>query len=199
MYEFNSKEVAHVQVSKKRIVLPWIICAGIGFASGFGAFVINKEKIEAQSYEQLVVMVNEKENELVSPMAIYEYMKEIGIKYPEIVWSQVALETRFSSQICKENHNYFGMKKANCRPNVQNGENLGHASYRNWKMSVLDYALWQSSTGVWKIANESAYYNYLDQWYAEDQSYAIKVKEIRDNFEYYLNYYEENYKKKKIF
>jgi len=198
MYEFNPKEVAHVKVSKRRLILPWIICAGIGFCAGFSVFLFNKKKLDAQSYDQLVVMVDERENEIVSPNAIYEYMKEVGIKYPEIVWSQIALESRFSSQVCRENHNYFGMKKATCRPNVQTGENLGHATYRNWKMSVLDYALWQSSNGVWKLANENCYFNYLDQWYAEDPRYAIKVKEIRDDFEYYLDFYEDQFKKNKL-
>jgi uncharacterized FlgJ-related protein len=139
-------------------------------------------------------MVDAQENELMSPRAMYQYMKEIGIKYPEIVWSQVALESRFCSQVCKENNNYFGMKLAACRPNVQTGENLGHATYRNWKMSVIDYALWQSSTGVWKLRDETAYFNYLDQRYAEGANYAIKVKEIRDNFDYYLDLYDKKFK-----
>jgi uncharacterized FlgJ-related protein len=96
--------------------------------------------------------------------------------------------------VCKENNNYFGMKLAACRPNVQTGENLGHATYRNWKMSVIDYALWQSSTGVWKLRDETAYFNYLDQRYAEGANYAIKVKEIRDNFDYYLDLYDKKFK-----
>lgn len=185
-----------VRIPKAKILLPWAACVVLGFLLCWAYFVFFLGKSsKSLDYEQLIVLTDDAENELVSPKAIYEFMKEVGIKHPEIVWSQVALESRFNSRICLENHNYFGMKRATNRPNMQNGENLDHATYRNWKMSVLDYALWQSSTGVWKIKSERAYLNYLDQTYAEDSSYGLKVKEIRDNFEHYLELYEKKFKK----
>ena len=196
IYKFDTTQLNLVGISKIRILMPWIVCIGLGFSGGLGYMLCSnhEKKIAAPEYEELVVLINAHENTLMSPMAIYKYMKEIGIKYPEIVWSQVVVETGFSSSISVENHNFFGMKRAACRPNVQTGVNSGHATYDNWKMSVIDYAIWQSSTGVWKLKTEAAYFNYLDQRYAEGANYALKVKEIRDNFEVYLNRYEKRYR-----
>jgi flagellum-specific peptidoglycan hydrolase FlgJ len=89
------------------------------------------------------------------------------------------------------------MKRATIRPNVQTGENANHATYRNWKMSVIDYALWQASTGLWKIKSEEQYFAYLAEHYAESPTYATHVKSIRDKFDFYLDLYENKFKNKK--
>jgi hypothetical protein len=197
-YKFDRQTLQQVRIRRRKILAPWLICLLAGLIGGYTACRLSFEKPKLpQTYDELIVMVDGAENELVSPVAIYEYMKKVNIHYPEIVWSQVALESRFKSNICIENHNYFGMKKATCRPNVQTGENLGHATYRNWKMSVLDYALWQTSTGVYKLNSEEAYFTYLNARYAEDPNYALKVKEIRDDFNRYLELYEAQSKNKK--
>ena len=194
LYWFDDTKLYHVRISRAKLFSPWVLCIILSAICGYCIHWFEPKTKTKPAYDELIVMVDAQENELMSPRAMYQYMKEIGIKYPEIVWSQVALESRFCSQVCKENNNYFGMKLAACRPNVQTGENLGHATYRNWKMSVIDYALWQSSTGVWKLKDEAAYFNYLDQRYAEGANYAIKVKEIRDNFDYYLDLYDKKFK-----
>lgn len=154
---------------------------------------IKKER-EKLNYQQLLELINLTENKRVSPSAIFEYMKEIGIKYPEIVWSQVALETRFCSRVSQENHNYFGMKNAARRPNLQSGKNLNHAAYKNWKLSVIDYAMWQASVGVLKIKSEREYLEYLGKRYAADPNYVEKIKSIREKFDYYLEKYDTQFK-----
>ena len=52
---------------------------------------------------------------------------------------------RFTSNIYKENHNLFGMKVPERRSTVVIGVNRGHAVYLDWKMSVIDYALFQEA------------------------------------------------------
>jgi len=197
-YKFDRHTLQQIRIRRRKILVPWLICLVIGGIVGYILCWRSFEKPKLpQTYDELIVMVDGAENELVSPSAIYEYMKEIGIRYPEIVWSQVALESGFKSNICIENHNYFGMKKATSRPNMQTGENMGHATYRNWKMSVLDYALWQASTGVYRLNSEEKYFTYLNARYAEDPNYALKVKEIRSDFARYLERYEAQSKNKK--
>jgi uncharacterized FlgJ-related protein len=193
MYKFDTNRLVHVKISRGKIISTFVMLILISLTVGYVAGLIRGKIKRTPSYEELVILVNDKENELASPKAIYEFMKEIGIKYPEIVWSQTVLETGFKSKVCKENHNFFGMKLAACRPNVQTGENLNHATYLNWKMSVIDYAIWQSSTGVWKLKSEAEYYNYLDGRYAEDPDYIYKVQNIRKNFDSYLEEYETRY------
>lgn len=195
LYSFCETRLQYKQFSRKimLVLIVGVFLSGVstGFLIQLGA---RKERVTPEEYEELVLLVDEKENDLMSPRAMYEYMKEVNIKYPEIVWSQIVQETGFSSKVSIENHNFFGMKKASCRPNVQAGVNLNHSTYRNWKMSVLDYALWQASTGLWKVKSEEQYFSYLAEHYAADPSYATRVKNVRDNFEHYLDLYEEKFK-----
>lgn len=87
------------------------------------------------------------------------------------------------------------MKRVTLRPNTQIGEQYDHALFENWKMSAIDYALWQCYTGVAKLKTEEQYFNYLDGRYAEGPNYVNKVKQIRTNFQHYLEYYENLYQK----
>lgn len=182
IYKFDSGALAYVKVSRLKLGGLIFAFSIIGLAAGYAISAFAKYEESAPEYEELIVLINEYENENVSPEAIYQFMKAVGVKYPEIVWSQVALETGFKSDIFTENYNLFGMKRACCRPNVQEGESRGHATYKNWKMSIIDYAMWQVSTGVWKLKSESAYMNYLHGRYAEDPQYVHKVSAIRSNF-----------------
>ena len=195
LYSFCETKLQYKQLSRKIVIILAICIFLAGVSSGLIIQLgTRKEKVTPEEYEELVLLVDEKENGLMSPKAMYEYMKEVNIKYPEIVWSQIVQETGFSSQVSIENHNFFGMKKASCRPNVQTGVNLNHSTYRNWRMSVIDYAMWQASTGLWKVKSEEQYFAYLAEHYAADPSYATSVKNIRDNFEKYLELYEEKFK-----
>lgn len=198
-YKYNPLTLEHTKIKGRQI---WFSLVGvltlistsfmIGRYSVFSNPKIVEERLE---YEELLILVDNKENDRMSPKNLYEYMKQIGIKFPEIVWSQSAVESRFMSQICQENHNFFGMKRATLRPNTQTGEQYDHATYDNWKMSTLDYALWQCYTGVVKLKTEEQYFSYLDGRYAESATYVSKVKEIRNNFDHYLEYYEDLYQK----
>jgi len=193
LYHFDSTRLEHVRLSRIKIGLIGLGLSAIGVLIGFGLAYSRSIDPAEPEYDELIMMINDRENELVTPVAVYEYMQEVGIKYPEIVWSQVALETGFKSDIFLENSNLFGMKRAAHRPNVQEGVGRGHATYLNWKMSVIDYAIWQASTGVWKFKNEAAYFNYLGAKYAEDPQYVYKVKEIRDNFNSNLETYDRRF------
>jgi hypothetical protein len=100
-----------------------------------------------------------------------DYINELNIRFPHIVYSQAIQETGyFSSTIFKENNNLFGMKVARNRPTTALGTRRGHAYYRNWKESVLDYALWQSSY-TRHFTTEEEYVEFIDRIYAEDKKY----------------------------
>ena len=118
-----------------------------------------------------------KVEEPFSEVALLIYMKELGIKYPETVLSQARLETgNFTSDIFKENNNLFGMKVAEKRPTTAIGVNRQHAAYRNWKDSVVDYALFQSFA-VSKLprANLPEYRKYLQKFYSETSDYLQRL------------------------
>ena len=116
-------------------------------------------------------------NEAFSEKALLDLMKRLKIKYPETVLSQARLETgNFTSDIFKENHNLFGMKVAEKRPTLAIGLHRGHAQYRDWKDSVVDYALFQSYI-IAKLPknNIEEYRNYIQKFYSETSDYLTRI------------------------
>jgi len=123
------------------------------------------------------MLVLEEHNEF-SEEKLDAYLKEINIKFPDIVKAQATLETGyFKSEIFLVNHNLFGMKVAKLRPTTALGENRGHAYYDNWKQSVIDYAFYQSSY-LRQAKTEEEYLGYLKISYAEDPNYINKLKKL---------------------
>ena len=123
--------------------------------------VVNSETIESDFSEK----------------ALISFMKKLQIKYPETVLAQAKLETgNFTSAIFKENHNLFGMKVAEKRPTSAIGINRGHAQYKNWKDSVIDYALLQSYI-IAKLPNLSSkeYRTYIQKFYSETSDYLVRM------------------------
>ena len=98
---------------------------------------------------------------------LVEYLLELNIKFPDIVFSQARYETgNFKSLVFRENNNLFGMKVAISRATTNKGEQHNHAIFDTWKMSVLDYALWQNAYGR-KFKTRENYMQYLKDVYAE--------------------------------
>ena len=117
------------------------------------------------------------DTEEFSPEALLAYMKKLKIKYPETVLAQAILETgNFTSDIFKENHNLFGMKVAGSRPTSAIGTNRNHAQYRNWKESVMDYALFQSFI-IAKLPsnNKQEYRTYIQKFYSTTSDYLVRI------------------------
>jgi uncharacterized FlgJ-related protein len=115
--------------------------------------------------------------EQFSERALLSFMKKLKIKYPETVLAQARLETgNFTSDIFKENHNLFGMKVAGKRPTSAIGEHRGHAQYRDWKDSVIDYALFQSFI-IAKLPknNIEEYRSYIQKFYSETSDYLVRI------------------------
>jgi hypothetical protein len=114
-----------------------------------------------------------------SPDNLMRYIKESGIRFPEIVYRQALLESgRFTSNIYTEANNLFGMKVAKQRPTTAIGEFMGHARYKSWMSSVQDYALFQSAY-MRDCKTEEDYYKKLGRTYAEDNKYVTLLKNIK--------------------
>jgi hypothetical protein len=115
--------------------------------------------------------------------SIFNFMESINLKHPDIVYSQILIETgRFSSDIFKENNNLFGMKRAYKRPFISKEVNRGHVKYpdeitlKGWQLSILDYALFQAR--FCNFDNEDDYLNYLANNYAEESKYVSLIKSL---------------------
>ena len=105
----------------------------------------------------------------------------LPFKYKKIIVAQAVLETGwFKSKNFVVNNNLFGMKKPNTRVTTSDSANNGYAHYNNWRHSVIDYYLLQSTTeSIYPTHSEHEYYRYLDRIYSEvGSSYSSQLKDI---------------------
>lgn len=116
-------------------------------------------------------------NEPFSEEALIEAINEMKFEHPHIVLAQAKVETgHFSSKIFFENNNLFGMKMAWRRPTLAIGTFNSHAVYRNWRESLIDYAIYTAYYVQEK--NENELYAHLGKYYAEDPKYSLKVRRV---------------------
>jgi hypothetical protein len=119
-----------------------------------------------------------KEHTPFTPQNLKSLLKDLNVRFPEIVYAQAQLESaNFQSRIFIENNNMFGMKRARKRPTTNHGEQYGHAYFQSWEDCVLDYAFFQT-TYMRNIKTEEDYFSYLSMNYAEDKQYVQKLKAI---------------------
>ena len=173
LYRFDSSTLEFKKVPYSNVVvfsLLILLCTtlmGISFAP-------RTEVIEKLTEHERFIIIDQ-EN-VFSEEAFIEEIKSLNFRYPHIVYAQSVIETgRFSSMIFKENHNLFGMKEARIRANLAKGTNRGHAFYDNWKHSLYDYAFYYQAY-LQKLDSEEKYFDYINQRYAEDPNYDVKVR-----------------------
>jgi uncharacterized FlgJ-related protein len=175
VYYFSPKELTF----KPFMLHPFIVLIfGLSISFLFGFSIKKESKNKGIEYESLVLMLQESEKERFSGDELYNYLKSINVKFPDIVYAQAILETgNFQSKIFRTNNNLFGMKEAKKRPTLAKGTELNHAFYDNWKESVHDYVFF-ASTYLNSIKTKENYYQYLGANYAEDPEYVNKLKKM---------------------
>ncbi|MBC8054079.1 MAG: glucosaminidase domain-containing protein [Sphingobacteriaceae bacterium] len=163
------------KVSKRKVLYYALI---VSISYGIGNYFSPVRAVTASEHAKSQVNA-----ERFSEEALLSFMKELKIKYPETVLAQARLETgNFTSDIFKENHNLFGMKVAGKRPTSAVGIHRGHAQYRDWKDSVIDYALFQSFI-IAKLPknNIEEYRNYIQKFYSETSDYLSRIDRTIDS------------------
>lgn len=140
---------------------------------------LGKEEVEIKIEVNVIIPEElEESKDIFSEDILIDYLKDINIKFPEIVLAQAKLETgNFKSKIFLTNNNMFGMKKSYSRPSSSLKDSLGYAYFENWRLSVLDYALYQSHF-LRKYDSREKYLERLGRTYAEDEGYIQKIKQI---------------------
>lgn len=170
-YTYDKKNLQFKQIDRKKALL---LIGGIFAILAFSTSITpgirtSKETITIVEHDTVYTQKFSEEN-------LIRYMKELNIKYPHIVLAQARIESgTYTSNIFKENHNLFGMKKAYQRATTAVGRNRGHAQYDHWTHSVIDYALWQNKY-LSRAKNETEYYQYLGKHYAEADHYIASLK-----------------------
>ena len=157
----------------------FILLAGmiLGTSAGLTSFYqLKKNQFMFMSAEEKLVII--KEYNKFTEDKLVEKLKELNVKFPYIVLAQSKLETgNFTSKVFRENNNLFGMREAKQRITTAKGTENNHAFYHSWYESVLDYSFYQCRY-LSNIQTEEQYFQYLEQSYAEDPTYIIKVKQI---------------------
>jgi hypothetical protein len=180
-FYFSSKELKYKRMNG------WLLLVILFFSSTtfyIGWTIAEKHELEnIKNYEAEERLVIIKNGDKFSEDKLILFIKELNFKWPEIVYSQARIESgeNFDSDVNIQNNNYFGMKKANVRINTQTGENLEHAVYLNWRMSVLDYSLY-SATYLHDFKTKSEYYNYIEKMYSTTPGYVTKVMALEKEY-----------------
>lgn len=122
-------------------------------------------------------------NSTFSEEELISEIQRMKIKYPHIVLAQARLETgHFTSDLFVNNNNLFGMKLPWNRPTTAIGVRNGHAVYKSWRDSLIDYALYSSR--YIKVNSEEEYLTHLGKYYAQDPKYKEKVKRVINEQEF---------------
>lgn len=110
---------------------------------------------------------------------ILSYILDLRIENAYLVYAQAQLESgHFTSDIFMENNNLFGMKVAERRPTTAIGVNRGHAVYKSWRESVLDYALMQAA--YYRGLDEKTYLDKICSVYATDTTYRKRLEAMKN-------------------
>lgn len=112
----------------------------------------------------------------ITDSTLYTLLVENGAWYPDILLKQAKLESStYTSNLCRNNNNIYGMKEVHSRPTTQRGGRNGYGFYDNWCLSALDRLLWD----IFRFDNEKpSEEEYLKAMriYAEDTDYIRKIK-----------------------
>ena len=121
---------------------------------------------------------------------VYMAIREIGISFPDLVFSQTMLESaELKSKLSVSNNNIFGMRLAKKRPTTAIGERNGYAVYTSWYACLLDYYEYQRYMLKEHVTTKNRYMALLGRRYAEDKHYIVKLKRnMRENREFIIAY-----------
>lgn len=115
---------------------------------------------------------------------IYYMLLLNNVKYPEVVLSQIMIETGYlTSKLCKVNNNLLGMMVPSKRETTATNEK-GFAKYLNWIDCILDYKLYQDYIlSRNKIDTKNQYITFLHRNYAKSPSYKKRLIELSKQYE----------------
>lgn len=163
----------------KKITLLLIFIIGVIITTGI-VMVSNNNINKKVSVINLVLNKNNVYNALIMS----------GIKYPDVVMSQIMLESsNLTSNLCLKNNNLLGMTVASKRHTTAINK-TGYAKYRSWIESIVDYKLYQDYImSRHKLNTKNKYIAFLHKNYAKDKRYGIILLKMSKKYELRNTYY----------
>jgi hypothetical protein len=102
---------------------------------------------------------------------VYKFIKEVGMKYPDVVFAKAILESgHFKSKMFLNKNNLFGMKKAVHRTTLGQGNAGEYVYFKSIEESIIDYKLYQMQF-VHEINSEEMYIKRICQSYSSNNDY----------------------------
>jgi uncharacterized FlgJ-related protein len=142
--------------------------------------------LSAMEPEERIVVINNADE--FTEEKLKDYILELNIKHPDIAFAQARYEsgnwgTNPGAHMFEKNNNLFGMKVATSRTTTNQGEQHGHAYYTHWRMSVIDYAMWQDAYAR-DLKSRENYIAYLKRTYAMGTYESIMqiIAEVRKKY-----------------
>jgi uncharacterized FlgJ-related protein len=154
----------------KTILLYLTTIVGLLFIVALLSFMENPKVVYVTQKEKVYMVEYRDKPDKFTKEKLIQYLKDLNIKYPEVVYAQAVMESgNFTSKKFRDDNNLFGMRKAKSRCTVAL-EGGTYAKFKTWRESVIDYALYQT-TFVKKIKSQSEYINHLAENYATGKAY----------------------------
>lgn len=162
----------------KPVTIFWILWVVIGIIMAVVSFTGNHKS----NNDEVINHFSDSTSKSELMESVYDRIFQLRLEHPDIVMAQCILESgEFTSDIFINGNNCLGMKVPGQRPTFAVGVYRNHAKFRSWHDCIADYALWQSVYG--RGLSDDAYLALLDRIYAEDGSYAGKLKSIIRKYE----------------
>lgn len=157
----------------KRFTLLLLFIVGVVISSGFA---IISENSDIKKESRIDSVLNETN--------VYSSLIKLGIKYPEVVMSQIMLESsNLTSRLCIKNNNLLGMTVASKRATTAINKS-GYAKYRTWIESVIDYKLYQEYIlSKHNLNTKKKYIAFLHKNYAKDKNYRNTLINMSKEYE----------------
>ena len=143
-------------------------------------------KLQATTKEYKGIIIDNMECDIkvldCNKQTVLWWLKTLGVKHYKVAYAQSILESgTYTSKICKENNNLFGMRLAKKRNTTALGQRNGFAYYQDYIHSIMDYKLYQDYCFGSKL-NEMSGVEYLralqKAGYWEDSTYISKLQNV---------------------
>ena len=122
--------------------------------------------------------------EALNKQNLINYLVKTKVKFTEIVYVQILLETgNLKSKLCIKHNNLFGMRMPKKRRTTAIGvTKSGYSKYTNWKQSVDDYVLFQQKVFKNNDWSKAKYLTFLNHRYSQTKGCAKRLlNRLRDN------------------
>jgi len=121
---------------------------------------------------------------------VYNMILKSGIKYPEVVMSQIMIESgNLTSNLCLKNNNLIGMTVPSKRETTAINKK-GYAKYTSWIECIADYKMYQDYIlSNHNLNTKLKYISFLHKNYAKSKFYKYKLITMSKVYELRNPYY----------